>query len=77
MREGTAKFADTTGENDRHLQKVFQKQVSRFAKSLFIIAVACLCRNENQRKTIKIVKILSHGLSHVSDIGSQINFIVR
>ncbi|XP_031622186.1 ral guanine nucleotide dissociation stimulator-like 1 isoform X2 [Contarinia nasturtii] len=26
MREGTAKFADTTGENDRHLQKVFQKQ---------------------------------------------------
>lgn len=28
MREGTAKFADTTGENDRHLQKVFQNQVS-------------------------------------------------
>lgn len=27
MREGTAKFADTTGENDRHLQKVLQKQV--------------------------------------------------
>ncbi|XP_055600555.1 ral guanine nucleotide dissociation stimulator-like 1 isoform X2 [Uranotaenia lowii] len=26
MREGTAKFADTAGENDRHLQKVFQKQ---------------------------------------------------
>ena len=26
-REGTAKFADTVGENDRHLQKVFQKQV--------------------------------------------------
>lgn len=28
MREGTAKFADTTGENDRHLQKAFQKQVN-------------------------------------------------
>lgn len=27
MREGTAKFADTAGENDRHLQKVFQRQV--------------------------------------------------
>lgn len=26
MREGTAKFADTAGENDRHLQKVFQRQ---------------------------------------------------
>ncbi|XP_055705879.1 ral guanine nucleotide dissociation stimulator-like 1 isoform X3 [Phlebotomus papatasi] len=26
MREGTAKFADTAGQNDRHLQKVFQKQ---------------------------------------------------
>lgn len=25
-REGTAKFADTVGENDRQLQKVFQKQ---------------------------------------------------
>lgn len=33
MREGTAKFADTTGENDRHLQKVFQKQVSHFTSS--------------------------------------------
>lgn len=29
MREGTAKFADTAGENDRHLQKVFQRQVSK------------------------------------------------
>lgn len=28
MREGTAKFADTAGENDRHMQKVFQKQVN-------------------------------------------------
>lgn len=26
MREGTAKFADVVGENDRQLQKVFQKQ---------------------------------------------------
>lgn len=26
MREGTAKFADTVGENDKQLQKVFQKQ---------------------------------------------------
>lgn len=26
IREGTAKYADTTGEKDRHLQKVFQKQ---------------------------------------------------
>jgi ral guanine nucleotide dissociation stimulator-like 1 len=25
-KEGTAKFADTVGENDRHLQKIFQKQ---------------------------------------------------
>lgn len=34
MREGTAKFADTTGENDRHLQKVFQKQVSLRARPI-------------------------------------------
>lgn len=27
MREGTAKFADTVGENDRHLQKILQNQV--------------------------------------------------
>ncbi|KAL9911336.1 ral guanine nucleotide dissociation stimulator-like isoform 3-T5 [Glossina fuscipes fuscipes] len=26
IREGTAKFADTVGENDRHLQKIIQKQ---------------------------------------------------
>ncbi|CAG2068559.1 unnamed protein product, partial [Timema podura] len=26
MREGTAKFADTVGENDKQLQKVFQRQ---------------------------------------------------
>ena len=28
MREGTAKFADTVGEHDRHMQKIIQKQVS-------------------------------------------------
>ncbi|XP_075212927.1 ral guanine nucleotide dissociation stimulator-like isoform X2 [Lycorma delicatula] len=28
MREGTAKFADTVGENDRQLQKVIQKQAN-------------------------------------------------
>ncbi|KAL1457980.1 hypothetical protein WDU94_008157 [Cyamophila willieti] len=26
MREGTAKFADTVGENDKHLQKVISRQ---------------------------------------------------
>lgn len=30
MREGTAKFADVVGENDKQLQKVFQKQVYLF-----------------------------------------------
>lgn len=29
MREGTAKFADTVGENDKQLQKAFQKQNTR------------------------------------------------
>lgn len=28
MREGTAKFADTVGENDRQLQKVIQRQAN-------------------------------------------------
>ena len=28
MKEGTAKFAETVGENDRQLQKVIQKQSS-------------------------------------------------
>lgn len=27
IREGTAKFADTVGAHDRHLQKIIQKQV--------------------------------------------------
>ncbi|CAH1117898.1 unnamed protein product [Phaedon cochleariae] len=35
MREGTAKFADTFGENDKHLQKVFQKQNNHTANISF------------------------------------------
>lgn len=35
MREGTAKFADTVGENDRQLQKVFQKQNNHSANISF------------------------------------------
>lgn len=35
MREGTAKFADTVGENDKHLQKVFQKQNHHIANISF------------------------------------------
>lgn len=34
MREGTAKFADTVGEHDRHLQKIIQKQVSVHCETL-------------------------------------------
>nr|CAH7759876.1 unnamed protein product [Callosobruchus chinensis] len=35
MREGTAKFADTVGENDKHLQKVLQKQNNHIANISF------------------------------------------
>lgn len=35
MREGTAKFADTVGENDKQLQKVFQKQNHQTANISF------------------------------------------
>lgn len=35
MREGTAKFADTVGENDRQLQKLFQKQNNNAANISF------------------------------------------
>lgn len=35
MREGTAKFADTVGENDKQLQKVFQKQNNHSANISF------------------------------------------
>lgn len=35
MREGTAKFADTVGENDKHLQKIFQKQNNHTANISF------------------------------------------
>lgn len=33
IREGTAKFADTFGHNDRHLQKIIQKQQSTMSVS--------------------------------------------
>lgn len=35
MREGTAKFADTVGENDKQLQKLFQKQNNHAANISF------------------------------------------
>ncbi|XP_067137082.1 ral guanine nucleotide dissociation stimulator-like 1 isoform X1 [Centruroides vittatus] len=34
IKEGSAKFADTVGENDRQLQKAFQKQLSNSAMSI-------------------------------------------
>ncbi|XP_017780060.1 PREDICTED: ral guanine nucleotide dissociation stimulator-like 1 [Nicrophorus vespilloides] len=35
MREGTAKFADTVGENDKQLQKIFQRQNNHSANISF------------------------------------------
>ncbi|KAK9869539.1 hypothetical protein WA026_003295 [Henosepilachna vigintioctopunctata] len=35
MREGTAKFADTVGENDKQLQKIFQRQNNHTANISF------------------------------------------
>lgn len=45
MREGTAKFADTVGENDKHMQKVIQMQanncgVSALQTRLFVSHIA-------------------------------------
>lgn len=63
MREGTAKFADTTGENDRHLQKAFQKQVSfdrllNFSsKSFFFIRFSVFSFLPNRMQNMHI----SHG----------------
>jgi len=36
IREGTAKFADTFGHNDRHLQKIIQKQQSTMSVSYIV-----------------------------------------
>lgn len=40
IREGTAKFADTFGHNDRHLQKIIKKQQSTMNVSS-LIAESC------------------------------------
>lgn len=39
IREGTAKFADTFGHNDRHLQKIIQKQQSTMSVSKSIMQI--------------------------------------
>lgn len=38
MREGTAKFADTVGENDKQLQKVIQRQANNSGVSAILLA---------------------------------------
>lgn len=39
IKEGTAKFADTVGQNDRHLQKVIQRQLHNCGVSGIIITL--------------------------------------
>lgn len=57
MREGTAKFADTAGENDRHLQKVFQRQVSETRQNFGVIRnLIELSRNLISRTHISVTE---------------------
>lgn len=70
MREGTAKFADTVGENDKQLQKVFQKQNNHAANISFgtipylgklLNYFIFLCTGcEIKIKKIQTVKVLSN-----------------
>lgn len=39
IREGTAKFADTVGQNDKQLQKVFQKRLNNTGVTGFCLRV--------------------------------------
>jgi len=41
IKEGTAKFADTAGRSDRHLQKLFQKQNTHAGVSAINIVLLC------------------------------------
>lgn len=45
IREGTAKFADTFGHNDRHLQKIIQKQHSTMSVSYFTTFLPSIINN--------------------------------
>lgn len=36
MREGTARFAVTVGQNDKHLQKIIQRQLNNSGVSLAV-----------------------------------------
>jgi len=45
IREGTAKFADTFGHNDRHLQKIIQKQQSTMSVSCIVLYIQQIIPN--------------------------------
>jgi len=47
IREGTAKFADTFGHNDRHLQKIIQKQQSTMSVSYIVHFIQQIISNYN------------------------------
>ncbi len=52
MKEGTAKFAETAGENDRQMQKVIQKQASHSNVSFlpsFVLFFSLSISSRNQK----------------------------
>ena len=68
VREGTARFADTVGENDHHMQKILQKhsENSRVRTNLLQIFYICLfflhwaltirkCKNMARQNTFPIL----------------------
>lgn len=73
IKEGTAKFADTVGENDRHLQKIIQRQFHNCGVSkineLILFAMFYFERLKKLRKSnnrlliLYIQKLTSHFLS--------------
>lgn len=67
MREGTARFADTVGQNDRQLQKVIQRQLNNSG-----VSNKCLFYNLaiNSKLTVKLKKSLIFPKSQTISYGT-------
>lgn len=61
IKEGTAKFADTAGRSDRHLQKLFQKQNTHAGVSAINIVLLC----ETFRLFLSFLKRSYRHLNHI------------
>ena len=73
VREGTARFADTVGENDHHMQKILQKHSENSRVRTNLLQIYFFCTEQGRQKMFEFCDMQNYGDTGLHELPNNCN----